>query len=90
LEGYVLHTYGDERHLRNAVASALTIRRYDPVRPIALYTDEVQRDRLVETGLDRLFDPIESFPKTTVLSSASSTTCTVSIPSSGIYSSIPI
>jgi hypothetical protein len=63
LEGYVLHTYGDDRHLRNAVASALTIRRYDTARPIALYTDEAQRSRLFDTGLNRLFESIEILPE---------------------------
>jgi len=63
LEGYILHTYGDERHLRSAVASAHTIRRYDPERPIALYTDENQRDRLLETGLDHIFSPLVVIPE---------------------------
>jgi hypothetical protein len=63
LEGYVLHTYGDERHLRNAVASALTIRRYDTRRPIALYTDEAQKARLTELRLDALFSLVEILPE---------------------------
>ena len=63
LEGYVLHTYGDERHLRNAVASALTIRRFDTHRPIALYTDDNQRGKLVELGLDSIFSRVDILPE---------------------------
>jgi len=63
LEGYVLHTYGDERHLRSAVASSLTIRRYDAERPIALYADETQISRLRQTGLDDLFSQLELLPE---------------------------
>ncbi len=63
MEGYVLNTYGDERYLRNAVASSLTIRRYDSKRPIALYADEAQINRLHRAGLDDLFSLVEVLPE---------------------------
>lgn len=63
MEGYVLNTYGDERYLRNAVASALTIRRYDSKRPIALFADEAQISCLRQTGLDDLFSKVEILPE---------------------------
>ena len=63
MEGYVLHTYGKERYLKSAVASALTIRRYDSLRPIALYADDSSVDRLRSLGLDVLFAPLETLPE---------------------------
>lgn len=35
-EGYVYASYGDEKYLKDAVISALTLRRYDSERPITL------------------------------------------------------
>jgi len=63
LEGYVLHTYGPEQYLKSAVASAITIRRHDSHRPIALFTDESSIDRLRSLGLDSLFSPLETLPE---------------------------
>ncbi len=62
MEGYVLHTYGSERYLRHAVASVITLRRHDTVRPVALYADEEQIQLLKTTGLDRLFAVLEVLP----------------------------
>ena len=63
MEGYVLHTYGTEKYLRHAVASVLTLRRYDAHRPVALYADPSQIARLREVGLDHLFAVLEELPK---------------------------
>lgn len=62
MEGYVLHTYGSEKYLRHAVASVLTLRRYDANRPVALYADPSQIARLKEVGLDDLFAVLEVLP----------------------------
>lgn len=63
MEGYVLHTYGTEKYLRHAVASVLSLRRYDADRPVALYADPSQIARLKEVGLDHLFAVLEVLPK---------------------------
>lgn len=61
-EGYVLHTYGPERFVRHAVASVVTLRRHDQERPAALYCPPSHRRILEESGLDSLFDTIETLP----------------------------
>ncbi len=61
-EGYVLHTYGREAYLRHAVASVTTLRRYDAVRPIALYCTKSHSGLLRRTGLDKLFTCVEHLP----------------------------
>ncbi|GMQ81234.1 MAG: hypothetical protein BMS9Abin05_0665 [Rhodothermia bacterium] len=55
--------YGAERYLKSAVASALTIRRHDNHRPIALFADDASVDRLRMLGLDSLFSPLEILPE---------------------------
>lgn len=61
-EGYVLHTYGSERFVRHAVASVVTLRRYDSHRPVALYCPPDHRQSLEENGLDGLFQVIDELP----------------------------
>lgn len=56
-EGYVFPVYGDARYLRLAVAAAVSIRRHDPDRPIALVC-EPQHEELVRTAGITLFDVI--------------------------------
>ncbi|MDA0684095.1 MAG: hypothetical protein O2797_01015 [Bacteroidetes bacterium] len=63
MEGYVLHTYGKEDYLRHAVASVLTLRRYDTSRPVALYADEEQIALLKSLRLDSLFSVLEVLPE---------------------------
>jgi hypothetical protein len=63
VEGYVLHTYGSEKYLRHAVASVLTLRRHDTERPVALYADPSQIERLHELGLDSLFSVLDVLPE---------------------------
>ena len=57
-EGYVLHSYGDEAFLQHAVASVVTLRRYDSTRSVALYCPSGHRRVLEQHGLDRLFDVV--------------------------------
>lgn len=63
LEGYVLHTYGPERFVRHAVASAITIRRHDSERPIALYCPPEHHAYLELHHLDSLFTVIQPLPE---------------------------
>ncbi len=63
MDGYVLHTYGAEKYLHHAVASVVTLRRYDAARPVALYCSDEHRQVLVQHGADRLFDRIELLPE---------------------------
>ncbi|MFU8860662.1 MAG: hypothetical protein ACNA8K_09575 [Cyclonatronaceae bacterium] len=55
-EGYIYHVYGQSKYLRHAVASALTIKRYDTNRKIALVCEEKHKIELAAAGLSDLFD----------------------------------
>lgn len=61
-EGYVLHSYGNEVYLRHAVASVTTLRRYDRVRPVALYCTAPQVEALRRSGLTDLFARVNLLP----------------------------
>lgn len=61
-EGYVLHTYGDDRYVRHAVASVSTLRRHDARRPVALFCPPTHLKLLKQTGLDALFDHLGPLP----------------------------
>lgn len=58
-EGYVYNSYGDIKYLRHAVASVITLRRYDKDRPVALFCDPKHEGFLEEKGLKELFDVVE-------------------------------
>ncbi|MEO1023804.1 MAG: hypothetical protein AAFW89_14770 [Bacteroidota bacterium] len=62
-EGYVYVSYGHPKYLRHAVASVVTLRRYDKTRPVALCCSEKQQKILKEKGVDRLFDIIHILPE---------------------------
>lgn len=62
-EGYVFHSYGDVKYVRHAAVSALTIRRFDADRPIAIYCPRNHRELLEQSGLRHLFDLIEDLPE---------------------------
>jgi hypothetical protein len=62
-EGYVLHSYGAERYLRHAVASAATLRRHDTERPVALFCPPAHAEALRQRGFDEHFDRIEPLPE---------------------------
>lgn len=57
-EGYVYTTYGHPKYLKHAVASVVSLRRYDDDRPVALVCEEKHKKILEENGLDSLFDLI--------------------------------
>lgn len=62
-EGYVWTSYGPERYLRQAVASVVTLRRYDRRRPTALYCSGEHRQILGEHGVSHFFDVVEPLPE---------------------------
>lgn len=61
-EGYVLASYGPETYLRHAVASARTLRRHDPHRPIALWAADDHLATLERRGWADLFAVREPLP----------------------------
>ena len=63
VEGYVYHTYGPDRYVRDAVASVLTLRRFDSQRPVALYCPPSHQKTLQEYGLDSFFQFIDDLPE---------------------------
>ncbi len=62
-EGYALHTYGPERFVRHAAASAMTLRRHDAQRPIALFCPDAHRKCLRAHGKANLFEDIHTLPE---------------------------
>ncbi len=62
-EGYVFHTYGPDRYVRDAVASVLTLRRHDADRPVALYCPPQHLEALRAYNLDTLFQYVEELPE---------------------------
>lgn len=50
VQGYVYTSYGKPKYLRHAVASALTLRRYDNHRPIAIVCTQAHLDILNSEG----------------------------------------
>ena len=62
-EGYVYHSYGDLKYARHAVVSALTVRRFDSRRPMAIYCPESHRDLLERSGAGELFEIIDDLPE---------------------------
>ncbi len=62
-EGYVFHTYGPDRYVRDAVASVLTLRRHDTDRPVALYCPPQHLKALRAYNLDTLFQYVEELPE---------------------------
>lgn len=59
-EGYIFHVYGHDKYLQHALASAVTIRRYDHQRKIALVCEDRHRDELKKYGLEKKFDVIRA------------------------------
>jgi len=57
-EGYIYATYGHPRYLKHALASVVTLRRYDEKRPVALVCEEKHQKILEEYGLEEVFDVI--------------------------------
>ncbi len=57
-EGYIYASYGHPKYLKHAVASVVTLRRYDKNRPVALVCVEKHKRLLEEKNLAHLFDII--------------------------------
>jgi len=55
-QGYIYVSYGKEKYLRHAVASALTIRRFDKERPIAIACPKAHLEVLEREGLRDIFE----------------------------------
>lgn len=58
-EGYIYSSFGADKYLKDAVVSALTIRRYDEKRPIALFCSKEHFDKKDIWNLYSVFDVIE-------------------------------
>lgn len=56
--GYVYTTYGHPKYLKHAVASVVSLRRYDKERPVALVCEEKHKKILEEHDLSEIFDVI--------------------------------
>lgn len=61
-EGYVYTTYGHPKYLKHAVASVVSLRRYDEERPVALVCEEKHKKILEEHNLTSVFDVIHLLP----------------------------
>jgi hypothetical protein len=57
-EGYIYTTYGHPKYLKHAVASVISLRRYDDERPVALVCEEKHKRILEERNLSGIFDLI--------------------------------
>lgn len=57
-EGYIYTTYGHPKYLKHAVASVVSLRRYDQERPVALVCEEKHKKMLEEQNLSGIFDII--------------------------------
>lgn len=55
-QGYVYVVYGNDKYLRHAVASLVSLRRHDSKRPAALICEQHHKDTLEKSGLSHLFD----------------------------------
>jgi hypothetical protein len=62
-EGYVYTTYGHIKYLKHAIASVVSLRRYDDERPVALACEEKHKKILEQRNLAGLFDHIEVLPE---------------------------
>jgi len=62
-QGYVYVSYGHPKYLKHTIASAVTLRRYDKTRPIAIICSDKQRSIIDEYELNSLFDVIKTLPE---------------------------
>lgn len=61
-EGYIYVTYGGIKYLKNAIASVLTLRRYDRSRDVALFCSEHHIEQLEKNGLTKYFTHVFKLP----------------------------
>jgi len=57
-EGYIYNTYGHPKYLKHAVASVVSLRRYDKDRPVAIVCEAKHKKILEEHGMEDIFDII--------------------------------
>ncbi len=57
-EGYIYTSYGKPEYVKHAVASTVTLRRYDSKRPVALICTREHIDYLVKHNQEKLFDKL--------------------------------
>lgn len=62
-EGYVYVSYGHPKFLKHAIASIITLRRYDKARPIALACSAKHKEILIQKELNYLFDIVHQLPE---------------------------
>ena len=62
IEGYVYSAYGSDKYLKHAVASVISLRRYDPHRPVAIYCSSDLQEYLLKSDASALFDQILELP----------------------------
>jgi len=62
-EGYVYVVYGHEKYLQHAVASVVSLRRYDTHRKVALVCEQEHRNILERYGLSGMFDVYVPLPE---------------------------
>jgi hypothetical protein len=55
-EGYIYVVYGKLKYMRDAIASVVTLRRYDTRRPVALVCQPAHKQEIEKQGLSHLFD----------------------------------
>ena len=61
-EGYVYVTYGDHKYLKHAIASVITLRRYDEKRAVALFCSGDHKLLLEKYGIDDVFTHVFELP----------------------------
>lgn len=62
-EGYVYSSYGSEKYVKHAIISALTLRRYDQMRPIALVCSQSHMKLIRSLTVEIPFDMIIQMDK---------------------------
>src|SRR5690625_7316300 len=58
LQGYIYSSFGDLKYLKHAVTGAITLRRYDKKRPVALFCTKELRERLRKHNIEGMFDQV--------------------------------
>lgn len=61
-EGYVYNTYGKKKYLKHAIASVTTLRRYDDIRPVALFCSQEHAALIENLKISHLFTHIFLLP----------------------------
>ncbi|NBC28195.1 MAG: hypothetical protein GVY08_15130 [Bacteroidetes bacterium] len=62
-EGYVYNSYGDVKYLKHAIASVTSLRRYDTIRPVAIFCSPDHADILKNPEFSSTFDHVFLLPE---------------------------